>query len=688
MFESQKKASRFLSLLLVLCTVAALTACGDEGASSNTSSAVSSRDEMDVIEQAVSLSSFGKNGLTRLKTRTKGSGLLPDAVSLQSNPLELAQYTVRDHKNLPAPAEGLSSAAEFHRYLVTQKGFLAKFSALQPAQPSQDAAQALEQLYDFCGSQKGKEKAQRQMAKLPAAVQNALAQYLSALLPALKTHTAWTDSVSKEQKKQLHGFVFCTPAQGNTDSDYAALQLAGQLHSTVSESTRLQVAQTLLTAAAQLQKKLQAQPHLTADGAALCIDTPIGQIVLGSEHNDTYRSPDAFLLIDPAGDDTYHGRIACGSALHQVFSTVIDLSGNDTYTATKQDGPTQGSGILGVGILADLSGNDTYTAERASQGFGLLGAGILYDGGGDDVYKGRVSVQAAAHYGVALCMDAAGNDTYEAAGYAQASAGPRSTAYLVDGSGNDCYTVQSLKQDDYPDLVYGQFESAGVNGNWSQACGWGQRVLNVSGGLAGILDLQGNDRYTGGIWVQGTGYWSGIGSLYDLQGNDVYQSLYYSQASVAHCGYGILLDGAGNDSHILLSSLIETGASLSFVWDSGHTILINDGGNDRYHVSVHSIGVAWGAYEKVPIDQQESHFALFLETAGDDIYSTVKNEYHYGTGRGGFFVDGGGDDFHGNSLKNNSTDNSAKRQGGVFIDHDDTVAPASFPFWETALKAK
>jgi hypothetical protein len=201
--------------------------------------------------------------------------------------------------------------------------------------------------------------------------------------------------------------------------------------------------------------------------------------------------------------------------------------------------------------------------------------------------------------------------------------------------------------------------------------------------------------YTGGIWTQGVGYWAGIGILCDVGGNDKYNSHYYSQASVAHSGAGILTDIGGDDIHKVSHDtygrdVAGDGASIGFVWDRGVALFVNDGGNDKYYAKQTSGGMAWSAYdEKGPL-KQDNTYAFFIDTEGNDYYGREESSIFYAYGRGGYFIDCGGEDNYNNYPMRNGTSlrDEEYTQGGVFYDFtQDKNAPvnAVVGFWEDAL---
>ena len=672
---------------------------GDPAASRTTArTTVTPFGNVDLMDKVIAASGYKGTGLSGLKAVTIGDRPFADYSRLHSSPLDTASYVLGTRKlaaGIKADSAGLDS---FCLSAVKTYGFKLDVSASYPVYT--DLNQALAALFEAAGDETGLASAQKQAAGLNSVVKVPVAKWLSAAAYAYSLTAAQLKSVTDEDFAALCGFAYCTPA----GSDTALLSRMIALSKKVSEQELLRAGTALLKATGELSRALTPGNAVTASGKALTVSTPAGKLLFGTTGKDTYTSPDALLLIDPAGNDTYSGRVAAGSSREHPISVVLDLAGNDTYTAANADGPAQGAGVLGTGILFDLSGADTYTAERLAQGCALLGVGVLFDGKGNDNYTCRVTGQASGLFGLAVLADTAGSDHYTAYAFAQASAGTRAMGYLIDSAGDDTYTAARAIEKGYEGLSYSQFP--GVNGNWSQGCGWGQRVVNtgshgVAGGIAGLIDLAGSDTYSGAIWVQGVGYWSGIGFLFDGAGNDEYYSSYYSQSSVAHFGIAALIDVGGDDWHEVSSRGIYAGngASVGFVWDHGAALFLDDGGDDSYIADQTAYGCAYSYYdgqgEGKDVDKQETTYAVFIDTAGGDFYSAGSGDC-WGFGRGGYCIDAGGRDYYtvsgnGNSAPgNNALTVNASQKGGVFLDYDitqDTPAAPHLSFWEQAKKA-
>ena len=630
------------------------------------------RSTVDLMQMAIDASTYADTGLKNLEAKTYGTGTFQDYYDLHANPLYSADYML-----------GATALAKQVKSGDTFGAFFGETLALYGAKIENNhntwdgnLDKALTKLFESAGDTSDLEAAKAQVKDLDPQVKTYLAVFLNAAADANKTIKEQTAKVGKTTYNDLLKFQYYTMTAGDMES----LAKMTEAYNAMDFQAVLAAGRDVVRTAGALADVLEKAPVETA----FTVSTPAGDIIFGSKQNDTYTSPNALLLVDAGGNDTYNGRVASNTFENPV-SVLIDLDGNDTYTGKEA---TQGCGILGVGVLMDLGGSDTYTAKYMAQGCAIVGVGALYDQTGDDKYTCDVTAQAAAHYGMAVLADCAGSDAYKAVGLAQASAGNCGQAYLADISGNDTYYVSPQLEDDYLGLNYGGHD--GWNGNNSQGCGWGQRAVEtplrgLSGGIAGLIDISGNDKYTGGLWVLGVGYWGGVGFLTDIGGDDRYESCYYSQASVAHYGVGLLADIGGNDQHLLTNE--GCGASFGFAWDRGLGLLINDGGNDTYDTMQSSGGSSWSEYDEKGREDQDMCYAIFIDTEGKDSYTDGDNRT-WSYGRGGYFIDAGGtDELNADGTADAAgciTDKTGQR-GGVFIDY--TGSDGEAHFWENA-KAK
>jgi len=379
------------------------------------------------------------------------------------------------------------------------------------------------------------------------------------------------------------------------------------------------------------------------------IDTPAGRVLIGGVQDNTYTE-DAVLILDFGGNDNYLNH-AGGSTRLNPFSIVIDLSGDDTYSAT--DDFAQGAGLLGGGFLIDLEGNDRYTAKNHAQGIGILGVGMLADLGGNDQYTAVSASQGVGSFGIGMLAEGGGDDGYFGNYFVQGAGYIKGIGLIVEASGNDNYFAGGLYEDDR--------EPGKAYQSMSQGYGEGLRPLGAvvaSGGVGIIAEAEGNDTYVADYFAQGSSYWYSLGILDDRKGHDRYVSGRYSQGAGIHMSAGILLDGEGDDNYSA-----DFGVSQGCGHDFGIGFLLDNGGNDRYVSGV----IAQGA-------GNDSGIGVLSDNGGDDEYD-IKS---LGQGRGNFnsvrelgsfgflFDTGGGKDDYSQGGKNGSI--AIKTQWGICID--------------------
>ena len=341
------------------------------------------------------------------------------------------------------------------------------------------------------------------------------------------------------------------------------------------------------------------------------VETKHGRVRVAGTGNDRHvLAPGAlpFLLaLDLGGDDTYEGAFAAASWPERPVSVVIDLSGNDVYRAGRA--PAQGSGSGGIGILWDGAGDDSYVAESRAQGWGQLGVGVLVDEAGHDDYRLGSAGQGAAIFGAGLLLDRAGDDRYEILHSGQGYGGPGGCGSLVDVSGNDVYLAV---REPGPGREADPRTAGRATTSNAQGAGVGRRAdlsdgRSWAGGIGALVDLAGNDSYTGGTFCQGAGFWYGTGILVDVAGDDTYDGVWYAQGSAAHFALGVLLDAEGNDRHVLSGT---GGAGLGFGWDAGLGMCLDLAGDDEYVANRLAVGAAG-----------ERGVGVFADVAGTDRYA-------------------------------------------------------------------
>jgi hypothetical protein len=362
--------------------------------------------------------------------------------------------------------------------------------------------------------------------------------------------------------------------------------------------------------------------------------TEFGLMVIGTTGDDEYNPRDlgpepVCLVIEPQGNDLYE--IDLSGVPGNPFYILVDLAGNDIYRNSEPLGMFCSS--FGYGFSQDMSGDDLYqTGDFAFSSF--AGVNLHQDIQGCDVYGSGLFSQGAAMFGISLLYDDSGNDTYQASISAQGFGSTHGAGVLLDGGGADTYTLggkyfhEPLMPLDYITL--------------GQGMGLGLRP-DLAGGLGLLYDKSGNDRYLGGVYAQGSGYWYATGALIDEAGNDIYNTIYYPQGSGIHLACGFLLDGKGDDAYY---SRHGPGQGAGHDWSLG--ILIDESGDDAYSIQG---GNGLGLTNSV---------GIFIDKSGDDRYERNEGQ-NFGnanlsrsTGGIGLFLDAEGKDAYPDSLHQNN----------------------------------
>lgn len=374
-------------------------------------------------------------------------------------------------------------------------------------------------------------------------------------------------------------------------------------------------------------------------------DTPFGEMIIGSLANDHYIAASKSrpcLIIDPSGDDRYEADLY--ASFSHPFLLVIDLAGNDIWRNESSGGLFNARGGFCVSI--DAGGDDIYQSGDFSFS-SFLGTGIHIDMAGSDIYRSGTFSQAAALFGVYLLLDKEGNDSYAATSQAQALGSTFGAAALADLNGADAYQLGGKYF--HAPLMPMDFRTLG------QGMGFGFRP-DYAGGLGILYDKQGNDRYLGGVYAQGVGYWYATGMLIDTGGNDVYNAVYYPQGSGIHLACGMLYDAEGDDSYY---SRNGPGQGAGHDWAVG--VFIDGAGNDAYSIPG---GNGLGLTNSV---------GIFVDRSGDDRYERQEAQnygsanYSRGTGGIGLFLDAGGKDAYPDTLR---IDNKTWQKGVYGIGRD------------------
>ncbi|EIJ43360.1 hypothetical protein BegalDRAFT_2517 [Beggiatoa alba B18LD] len=388
--------------------------------------------------------------------------------------------------------------------------------------------------------------------------------------------------------------------------------------------------------------------HPNVTGGLLAIaDSVAGKIIIGSDEINRYNANIA-LIFDIGGNDFYIGET--GLSDWQRPTVMIDMAGNDEYTATRLGG--QGAGIFGVALLLDTAGNDHYQGVQFVQGAGLMGIGLLYDLAGDDEYTAHTYAQGIGLWGYGLLLDTQGNDHYRATLYGQGVGSAKGLGLLLDSQGDDTYLALGAYESTYGTL--------GIFHGSSQGSGFGFRN-NTSGGIGILLDGQGKDQFKAGNFSQGGGYFFALGILRNAgNGDDNYIGSRYGQGFSAHSALGILIDDGGDDHYQGYQGALQSAA-----WDLGTAMLIDKGGDDIYDSRDLFFSIAAAAH---------NGFSLFIDHSGRDQYfysaepRVGKNDYHGGLSLSLWIDAGGAQDFYNNSVEANNRTHATGGEFGVLKD--------------------
>lgn len=388
---------------------------------------------------------------------------------------------------------------------------------------------------------------------------------------------------------------------------------------------------------------LEAALKKNTEEDTLTIHTPLGEIIIGGRSNNHYAGKMPIILIDLGGDDDY-----CFDD-YSPFSVIIDLSGNDVYHSTRKS--MLGSGIMGIGFLIDLEGNDQYYGENFSFGSGLLGVGVVLDAKGNDQYTIGVFSQGAGALGLGILCDKEGDDVYKSTLYSQGFGYVGGGGFLLDYKGNDRYITEGV----VPDFR----EKAGAYQSCSQGFAIGCRPF-AAGGVGILYDKEGDDRYEGSYFCQGSSYYLSLGMLIDGDGNDRYLARRYAQGAGTHYSVGALIDMAGNDTYQ------SWGVSQGCGHDFSVGMLYDKSGNDTYHGEFLCQGAGNDSGIGILIDEYgDDQYEAQTSSQGDANFDARRNALSFG-----FLVDGGGNDRF-SILKNKTQIWKKGRLGGGIDYHGD-----------------
>jgi hypothetical protein len=392
----------------------------------------------------------------------------------------------------------------------------------------------------------------------------------------------------------------------------------------------------LVASVQRLQAFVKSAPGLPR--LSWTLDTPLGQVVVDTTGLDNvHRLRDPLLVLDVGGNDRYEFETRRAG---RRISVLLDHGGDDRYVALAPAADPSAA-VLGYGILWDTEGDDIHEGSQLAQGAALFGASLLVDGGGRNRFIAGGQAQGYAVGGIALLVSGPGDDRFTAQTDAQGSAGPEGVAVLLDIGGNDRYTLGNSP------LARPSPQLPDRNTSMGQGAGRGIRdadgVGKSTGGIGILLDLSGDDHYVAQVFAQGAAYHEGAGLLIDDGGNDRFDAAWYAMGAAAHQGAGVMLKrGSGNDRYRASHS-----TSMGAAHDLSVGFFLDEGGNDRYRLGNLGLGAA-----------SDNGIAFFVDAAGNDTYEVAAGACHafgatrigqWGSARDmlpnvGLFMDLGGSD--------------------------------------------
>jgi hypothetical protein len=409
-----------------------------------------------------------------------------------------------------------------------------------------------------------------------------------------------------QQRKKMPAWILDSIPK----DDLAQARPAFNAYAAIKPKPLLDLALTLVELTQQQSTPIPSWPALTAP---LQLDIDGRTVIIGTSGDD-HHILDAWLLIDPGGNDLYTNNAGGAVEIGQI-AVLIDLDGDDRYLSETPF--SQGAAHQGIGLLIDLAGNDDYQCTSYCQGAALGGVGGLFDFGGQDQMRASQFAQGAAAFGIGL-VHAAGeeNDTYIIDGKGQGFSRTAGTALLQDQGGNDTYRVNDRFKSNYSQWTNGRpvFWSFAQGASLGFYLRFDETLKNgdpapvtrelFPGGVGVLIDDHGDDTYSGSMYTQGTGYFYGLGMLIDRAGNDSYSASWYGQGAAAHFAIGILLDQAGQDSYRGINQVQGNGR------DFATGVLIDIAGHDHYQAEDRSQGCG---------DQYDG-YGILADLAGDDHY--------------------------------------------------------------------
>lgn len=315
-----------------------------------------------------------------------------------------------------------------------------------------------------------------------------------------------------------------------------------------------------------------------------------------SSRSQVIHDKNADFFLDLGTTNTFYNS-AGGTLGTRPAALHISLGGHNRYEGQRF---VQGTGFLGVGLLANFGGDNSYKAESYSQGTGFMGMGLLIDLEGYNSYEIGFGGQSCAIFGSSLLWNAGGNSDYIATqGMAQAASSTLGIAFLVDNKGNSHFSAGTSVKGITRHCGIGQGASIGVRND-----PWNGRP-SLYGGLAFLYNGGGNNTYKTFWFGQGSAYFLGAGILVDEGGNGNFYSEVDSQGQGLHLAAGLLLEKGG--SNIFSGSW----GSLGVAGDRSVGMLINTAGHTQYQGTDQCMGTA----------RKPKALGIFIDLKGHNTYS-------------------------------------------------------------------